>query len=97
MPTGKPSGHTPRTTKSSGDLDLRERCAKLSQQLQRDALLRQNDPVQTIMDFVLAEQGRVVELKGSMAVVLYFTTDKDREDFVQACLMEKRWRSRKVL
>lgn len=35
--------------------DFRKRCASLHQKLLRDGILRQNDPVQTIMDFIRGE------------------------------------------
>lgn len=66
-------------------MKLRDRCKKLYERLGCDAILRQGDPVQTIMDFVLAENGRAVAgdaLPEAKAVVLYFTTSEDREEFI---------------
>ena len=63
---------------------LRDRCRNLANKLQQDAILRQNNPVDTILEFVVAEQGRAAapELKESLPLVLYFPTETDRNEFM---------------
>jgi hypothetical protein len=39
---------------------VRRRCAELYRQLSRDAILRQNDPVETIYQFVMAERNEAI-------------------------------------
>lgn len=65
---------------------LRDRCKEVYQKLQRDGILRQGDPVQTILEFVLSETGRAADaqLEQSLPLVLYFATDADRNHFVEA-------------
>lgn len=62
---------------------LRERCRELANQLQVDGMLRQNNPVDTIFNFVCAEIGKSAdgELDDTLPLVLYFATEQDREDF----------------
>lgn len=67
-------------------MSLRDRCREIANKLQRDAILRQNDPVQTILEFVVAEIGRSADpsLEDSLPLVLYFQTPADRDEFVAA-------------
>lgn len=66
-------------------MTLRERCKKLYQKLGTDAMLRQHDPVQTIVEFVVAETGRAAGQLGdnTLPLVLYFKTEEDREEFIE--------------
>lgn len=66
--------------------DLRERCRHLLDTLNRDAMLRQNSPVDTLLSFVLAERGRAADpaLEPTLPLVLYFGSDADRDEFVAA-------------
>lgn len=63
---------------------LRERCKRFYQKAQRDAMLRQGSPVDDLMAFVMSEQGRTadVSLKDTLPLVLYFSTEADREEFM---------------
>lgn len=65
---------------------LRERCKAIATKLQRDAMLRQGSPVETLMEFVIAERGRAADdaLTDTLPVCLYFATDADREEFMAA-------------
>lgn len=64
---------------------LRERCQELYQQMSRDAMLRQGDPVQTLLEFVIAEIGRSADerLDDSSSLCLYFPTKEDRTEFIR--------------
>lgn len=64
---------------------LRERCQAVVDKISRDAILRQGSAADTLLEFVLAEKGRAAaadRLAESLPLVLYFTTDADREDFI---------------
>ena len=67
-------------------MSLHERCRKVLNKIERDAMLRQNDPISTLIEFVVAEQGRSADrkLEETLPLCLYFTTSTDREEFVQA-------------
>lgn len=54
-------------------------------------MLRQGDPVSDIHDFVLSEIGRAADkaLEKSLPLVLYFQTETDRQDLVDAIMLEK--------
>lgn len=67
-------------------MGLRERCAALNSKLRQDAILRQNDPVQTILEFVKSEIGKSAaeELDDTKSLILYFATDDDRRGFIEA-------------
>jgi len=71
--------------------DLRQRCGEFYQRLSRDAMLRQGDPVQSILEFVVAETGRKAEpaLKDTLPLCLYFRNAEEREAFV-ALMLEAR-------
>jgi hypothetical protein len=64
---------------------LRDRCKSIYQQMQRDAMLRQGNPVDTLMAFVIAEQVRSAapEFANSLPLCLYFGSEKDRAEFVE--------------
>lgn len=80
-------------------MSLRDRCKEFYQQQRRDAMLRQGSPVDDLVSFVTCEIGRVSEekLEDSIPLALYFTTPKDREEFVALILeakpgmISKRW------
>lgn len=63
---------------------LRERCKAFLQKAQQDAILRQNNPVEELMSFVMSEQGRAADkkLEPTLPLVLYFGNESDREEFV---------------
>lgn len=64
--------------------DLRDRCRVLHQEMALNALLRQGDPVEDLMAFVIAETGRAADpaLKDSLPLCLYFGNAQDRDEFV---------------
>lgn len=68
------------------DGSLRERCKAVASKLQRDAILRQGSPVETLMEFALTERGRAadVTLTDTLPLCLYFLTEADREEFMAA-------------
>lgn len=63
---------------------LRSRCKDFLQQQARDGMLRQNDPVEQLARFVLAETGkaRTPELGSTMPLVLYFGDETSRDEFI---------------
>lgn len=63
---------------------LRERCAAILSKIQTDGILRQHNPVETLMAFVMAEQGRAADksLEDTRPLILYFGTEQDREEFI---------------
>lgn len=67
------------------DQSLRERCREFYGRLSRDAMLRQGDPVETIVAFVVSEQGRAADnrLDSTLPLCLYFATPEDRREFVE--------------
>jgi hypothetical protein len=70
-------------------MSLRDRCSKIASQLQRDGMLRQNNPVETIMAFVQAEIGRTADarLEDTCSLILYFGNETDRAEF-KALILE---------
>ena len=60
---------------------LRARCRHLLDTLNRDAMLRQNDPVATLVAFVLAERGRDVAGDEVVPLVHYFADEAERDEF----------------
>lgn len=64
---------------------LRERCAEMIGRLNRDAILRQGDPVETLLAFVMIETAKEAEpaLSNAVPLCLYFGDDADRDDFVR--------------
>ncbi|HET6346077.1 MAG TPA: hypothetical protein VFH51_14165 [Myxococcota bacterium] len=65
---------------------LHERCKAMLSLIQRDAMLRQGDGVADLVAFVMAERGRRDEsrLAHAVPVVLYFGSEKDRDEFIEA-------------
>lgn len=63
---------------------LRDRCRELYGRMSRDAMLRQGDPVETLVAFVTSEIGRSADkrLDASLPLCLYFATAEDRREFV---------------
>ncbi len=66
--------------------DLRERCKQMLSKISMNGMLRQGSPVDDLMAFVLAEQGRAADasLKEALPLVLYFPADADRDEFIAA-------------
>jgi hypothetical protein len=80
-------------------MSLRERCRAFYQKSQMDGMLRQGSPVDDLVAFVMSERGRAADksLEESLALVLYFADDKDREEFMQMVLAAKpNMRAKKV-
>jgi hypothetical protein len=67
-------------------MGLRERCKAFYQKAQQDAMLRQNSPVDELVNFVVSEIGRAADerLNDSLPLCLYFHSKEDREEFVAA-------------
>ena len=67
-------------------MTLRERCLEMHRRMHRDAMLRQGSPVDDLVDFVVAERGRAAEdrLDESLPLCIYFKTEGDREEFIDA-------------
>lgn len=65
---------------------LRDRCKAFLSKLKMDGILRQGSPVDDLIAFVLSEQGRAADehLSESLPLVLYFSTDTDRDEFIEA-------------
>lgn len=65
---------------------LRERCQAIIDQINRDAILRQHDAVDTLLAFVIAETGRKadVSLADRLPLCVYFANEADREEFIAA-------------
>lgn len=63
---------------------LRNRCRELYGRMSRDAMLRQGDPVETLVAFVVSETGRAADqrLDTSLPLCLYFATEEDRREFI---------------
>lgn len=64
--------------------ELRDRCRDLYGRMSRDAMLRQGDPVETLVAFVTSEIGRSADerLDSSLPLCLYFATAEDRREFI---------------
>jgi hypothetical protein len=67
-------------------MTLRERCKAFLIKERQDALLRQRDPVSSLVEFVIAETGCAAapELGETFPLCLYFGSQQDREEFVAA-------------
>lgn len=63
---------------------LKDRCREILTTIHMDGMLRQHDPVETLLAFVLAEKGRVEELERTMPLVMYFANDEDRQEMIDA-------------
>lgn len=61
---------------------FRERCKAILQEIDHDAMLRQHSPVETLMAFVISEKGRGHMVDGVKPLVLYFTDDAERDEFI---------------
>lgn len=64
---------------------FRDRCRAFLATQQNRAIMRVGDPVQELMEFVLAETGRAAApnaLEDTVPIVLYFENDAMREDFI---------------
>jgi hypothetical protein len=63
---------------------LRDRCKQFYDMMQTNAMLRQGSPVDDLMAFVIAEQGRAAapEFTNALPLCLYFGAEKDRAEFV---------------
>ena len=70
-------------------MSLRDRCKELANRLQRDGMLRQGSPVETILAFVQSEFGRAADerLEDTYSLILYFGNDADRAEF-KALILE---------
>ena len=64
---------------------LRARCLLFYQQQGRNAMLRQGDPVEDLLAFVVAETGRTADerLADAAPLCLYFSTAEDRTGFIE--------------
>jgi hypothetical protein len=65
---------------------LRERCKEFYQRMGQNAMMRQGDPVDDLVAFVLAERGRAADerLDDALPLCLYFGSKADRDEFVAA-------------
>jgi len=65
-------------------MSLRDRCKEVLATIQRDGMLRQGNPVETLMAFVESERGKAADssLKDTRPVILYFGNDADRDEFL---------------
>ena len=65
-------------------MTLRDRCKIMLNKLKQDAMLRQGSPVDDLMAFVETEKGRSADnsLEDTKPLVLYFGSEKDREEFL---------------
>lgn len=66
-------------------MSLRDRCLAFHQQQSRNAMLRQGDPVEDLLAFVVAETGRTADerLADAAPLCLYFPTAEDRSEFIE--------------
>ncbi|MGE0408719.1 MAG: hypothetical protein AB7P23_05580 [Amphiplicatus sp.] len=57
----------------------------------RDAILRQGDPVEDLMAFVISEVGRAADdrLEETLPLCLYFSTPEERDEFVSMVVSVK--------
>jgi hypothetical protein len=65
-------------------MSLRDRCKKVLDKMAMDGMLRQNSPVDTLLEFVISEQGRAADsrLEETLPLCLYFTSDEERDEFI---------------
>ncbi len=65
-------------------MTLRDRCREFLSQQRQNGIMRVGDPVKDLMDFVETEKGRSADrsLENTKALVLYFSTEQDREGFL---------------
>jgi hypothetical protein len=70
---------------------LRDRCWKFYQKLQRDAQLQQGSPIDDLVAFVIAEEGRSTceTPPDTLPLCLYFGSVQAREEFIEVfCIIE---------
>jgi hypothetical protein len=62
---------------------LRDRCREFISEQRMNGILRQGDPVEHLMAFVMSERGRSADssLEDTRSLILYFATDEDRAEF----------------
>lgn len=67
-------------------MTLYDRCKAFIGQQQQRAIMRTGEPVQELMEFVLAEKGRAADkgLEDTLPLVLYFGSEGERAEFEQA-------------
>lgn len=78
---------------------LRSRCKTFYQKMGHDQMLRQGDPVEDLIAFVVSEIGRAADskLEDTLPLCLYFSNDADRDEFIEAVhaanpgMIAKRW------
>lgn len=72
-------------------MTLRDRCKAHYQKMRQDAILRQGDPVEDLLAFVVSEIGRSVDdkLENTLPLCLYFEDEQGRDEFVAAVLHAK--------
>lgn len=63
-------------------MSLRDRCQRMIDTLNRNAMLRQGSPADDLEAFVLAERGREHVVETCAPLVLYFTDKAEREEFI---------------
>lgn len=65
-------------------MTLRDRCKAILDKMARDGMLRQNSPVDTLIEFVISEQGRAADsrLEEALPLCLYFETNEERDEFI---------------
>lgn len=67
-------------------MSLRDRCSDFITMQRQRALTRTGSPVDDLVGFVLAERGRTADasLEETLPLVLYFGSDADRQEMVEA-------------
>lgn len=72
-------------------MSLRDRCKEHYRRAQRNAMLRQGDPVTDLIAFVQSEIGRGADpsLEDTKSLILYFADDEGREEMKAAILEAK--------
>lgn len=70
-------------------MNARDRAKAFLDQQRLRGIMRTGDPVQDLIDFVLAERGREPELEDAHAVVLYLDSAESAEEIKAAFLEAK--------
>lgn len=72
-------------------MTLRDRCKEFYQTAQRKAITRTGSPVDDLEAFVLSEIGRAADerFESTVPLCLYFSNDKDRQEFIDAVTAAK--------
>ena len=67
-------------------MSLHERCKTFLSEQQMRAIMRTGDPVRELVAFVETERGRSADerLEGTAPLVLYFGTQEDRDEMIEA-------------